>query len=265
MTLVSQIIKDAYREASLISITATPTDLELAEGLLLLQRFVSSVIGNEQGEQIDTIDIGKNNISRPQGFPYYDQVPDQVNWFVPPNTRLALNLTAPLTVYLDPVPTDGQRFAFYDLSGNLVTNALTVNSNGRNIEGVPSKTFSTNSINRQYIYRDDTGNWSLVNPLAAADEFPFPVDFDDFFVTGLAMRLNPRNSLATDPSTQANYTQAMRKFMARYRQHREVGSELALLRTLGLGWRRRYWTDSNSIATSAFNSGYPFPGRGGLY
>lgn len=256
MTLVSDIIRDAYRESNLISITADPTDAETAEALRLLNRLVASTRGQEAGEELDQILIGRHNIARPQGFPYYDGVPDSTLWYVPLNARLVLNLTSPQTVYLDPMPIDGARYAVQDKSGNLSTYNLIVHGNGRTIAGAESVTYSTNNVNTEYMYRADTGDWLAVSPLLIDDTFPFPPDFDDLFVIGLAMRLNPRNGAAIDPQSTGAYQRSMRNFKARYRQSQQMVAELALVRTLGT--RHRFYDDTR-LGNNLFNSGWGTP------
>lgn len=262
MTLVSDIIRDAYRESDLLAISADPTAYEMDEGLRLLNRLVSSAYGNEMGEQLDPLPLGRNNINRPQGYPWYDQVPDWQDWFVPPNCRTVLNLTAPLTVYLDPNPEDGTRFAIQDMSGNLSTYPFTVSANGRLIEGAEIKVYNTDSIASEFFYRQDTGNWAKVTPLDLADTFPFPIDFDDYFVIGLSFRLNPRHAVEADPQSVQAYNRSGTQFKARYRQHSFVWSDLALIRTPGS--KKRYY-DNTRYGNSLFNSGWAYPWGGYLY
>jgi hypothetical protein len=253
MTLVSDIILDAFRESNLISITATPTTAEQTEALRLLNRVVLASIGDDAGEQLDILPIGRNNISRPVGYPYYDQVPFQTDWFVPPNTRLMLNLSTPQTVYLNPSPTDGERFGFVDKSANLNTNPLTVVGNGMTIDGLLSEVFNVASAKMEFVYREDTGNWAVLTPLTLASDMPFPADYDDVFIIELAMRLNPRNATDVDPQSLQAYRKALRGFKAKYRQHRQVGSEAGITR-LPSNRRRRVY--DNNIALARFNSGW---------
>jgi hypothetical protein len=256
MTLVSTIIRDAFRESNLIAIAADPTTAEQAEALRLLNRLILSVLGTEMGEQLSPIIIGRNNINRPQGFPWYEQVPDQVDWFVPANSRLFLNLTFPQTVYLDPNPEDGARFAYIDKSGNLNTYPLTINANGRTIDNSFTETDNTNNSVREYFFRADTGNWSVVTPLGLADEMPFPPEFDTLFIVDLAMRLNPRHAQEADTQSIAARNRAERNFKARYRQHREMGSELGLVLLPSI--KDKYF-DNSRYANAAFDSGYAWP------
>ena len=261
MTLVSAIVRQAYRESNLIAITADPTADELSEGLDLLNSYVASLYGNNSGEELDTILIGRGHVNKPSGYPWYDQIPDQTDWYVPPNVRMALNLTSPQTVYLDPNPSNGQRFAFMDLSNNLSTNNFTIVGNGRLINGALQEVVILDGANKEYMYRDDIGTWVVIQPFILTDIFPFPTDFDDFFATALSFRLNPRHAVTADSQTISVFKQGMQSFTARYRQHRQVGSELALIRTLGVPYRQR-WGYGSNYAQAAFNSGYPYPGQG---
>lgn len=256
MTLVSEIIRDAYRISNLISITADPTTAEVAEGLRYLNRLVAFMRGTEAGEQLDPVPIGRGNINRPQGYPWYDQVPDGTEWFVPINSRLMLNLTSPATVYLDPNPMDGARFAVLDLSNNLDTNPFTVIGNGRTIGGALSRQFDTDGANVEFMYRMDVGDWLPVSPLTLTDTFPFPVEFDDLFVINLSMRLNPSHAVEADPQAVAILAKLTTQFKARYRQSQQMGSELALVRTSGT--RERYYDDTR-FANALFNSGWASP------
>lgn len=255
MTLVSDIIRDAYRESNLIAIGTEPSGAQSNEALRLLNRIVSSVYGNEEGEELTAFMLGRENISRPEGYPWYNQAPGW-DWFVPPNSRLVCNLSDPLTVYLSPNPDDGARFGVQDISGNLATNPLTVMGNGRNVGGATSLVFNTDGVNAEYMFRADLGDWVVVSPLEGPDLWPFPDEFDDMFVVSLAMRLNPRNDVQTSQESLAALKRSTIQFKARYRQHREVGSELGLIKTPGT---RRQWGYDGRQGEFAFNSGYPFP------
>jgi hypothetical protein len=227
LTLVSEIISDAYRESNLIATGASPTSAEQTEALRLLNRIISSFYGTEAGEELRPFAIGDNNITRPSDYPYDDYINDS-QWVVPANTRLMLNLTSALTVYLHPEPEDGARFAFIDKSGNLATHNLTIVGNGKTIASANSVTVSTNSANQEYFYRADTGDWALVSPLEADDTFPFPDEFEDLFVIELAARINPRNGVVLDAQSGSFHSRLMGKFKTRYRQTKPVSSELGL-------------------------------------
>lgn len=253
MTLVSDIIRDAYRESNLIAIGTEPSGAQSEEALKLFNRFIASVYGNEAGEPLQPFIVGKKNIERPQGYPWYDPVPYAGQWFVPKNVRLILNLTSPLTVYLDPNPEDGQRFAIQDKAGNLGTNNLTIEGNGRTIVGQDSYTANTNDVNVQFFYEANSGDWRIVSPLKETDIFPFSSEFEDMFVIGLALRLNPRNDIMLDQQSMEVFKRAYRQFTARYSQSIETGSELGLIDR-----NRLYWYVD---PTAEFNTGVNFRDR----
>ncbi len=259
MTLVSQIITDAYRQGNLIAKGATPTAIEEVEGLRYLSRIVKSVFGNEAGEDLLPFPIGRGGISRPAGYPWYNDVPDN-NWYVPKNLRLMLNLEDELTVYLHPDPDDGSRFGITDVSGNLSTYNLTINGNGRNVDGSQSVVLNTDGDIGEWFYREDLGSWTRYSPLAVADEFPFPEEFDDYFITMLALRLNPGYGVQLDPQSSAMLARSKRHLVSRYRQIIPAASELALLRLAKISSTRDQWKDSyhQNNPNSSFDRGWPF-------
>lgn len=214
MTLVSSILLDAYRESNLVALTATAlTSDQTTESLRRFTSLIASVIGWEAGENLKQWPVGTAG---------YAEVPDGFRadvWRYPPvNANLVLNLSAADTIYLPLCPSDGSRIAVQDLGGNLATYNLTLDGNGRLIDGARTQTLSTNSLNRTWMYRADLGDWQQVTTLAASDEMPFPVEFDDMFIILLAMRLNPRYGRKMDPETRAYLRRIQAMFTARYAQ-----------------------------------------------
>jgi len=151
-------------------------------------------------------------------------------WFVPKNTRLMLNLDSAVQVYLPPDPNDGTRFAVIDVAGALSATNLTVNGNGRNIEGVSTLVLNEDGMAREWFYRADTGNWVRTTPLIEGDTAPFPEEFDDFFITMLAIRLNPAYGVALDGQSQQALQRARTQMRARYRQEIPTEGQMALQR-----------------------------------
>jgi len=259
MTLVSEIISDAYRLSNITRVGGSPTSDQETEALRYLNRLVKSVFGNEAGENLRPFPIGDTNISRPAEYPGWTNTPSG-DWFVPKNLRVMLNLSAPVDLYLHPEPDDGSRFAALDVIGNLSTNNVTVYGNGRLIEGASTLTLDTDGYNAEWFYRADLGNWVKYAELTTTDTFPFPVEFDDYFITLLAIRLNPAYGAGLDPQSQMIYNRAKSQFSARYSQKIEVGSELALIRLGRVDPSRDAWQyydeyyDDNAI----FNRGVPW-------
>ncbi|MBU6231611.1 hypothetical protein KGP36_02990 [Patescibacteria group bacterium] len=227
-TPISSIISDAFRENNLTAVGVAPSDAEQAEALVLLNRYIDSLFGAEMGENLVNIPFGLNNVDTTAILPMYYN--DIVQTYLPVNTRLLCNLQGPETVEMPPQPFDGSRMQFVDASGNFQTYPLTVKGNGRNIQGNPSITLSTNNYNQAFFYRADLANWEQVNDLAITDVSPFPHDFDDMLVIGLADRLLTRNGLALSDSSAARLKKLRNQFWARYAQNTEVASEQALIR-----------------------------------
>lgn len=263
-TLVSQLIRDAYRQSNLIGINTAVTTAQSDEGLRYLQRIVKASYGNDASEALQQLPLGRDNISRPSGYPWYNNNPGG-NWFVPKNTQLMCNLTESVQVYLHPYPDDGTRFGVNDISDTFASNNLIINGNGRTIEDTTSVTLSTNGTDSQWFFQQSTGNWYKLTDLITTDPFPFPAEFDDYFITLLAIRLNPSYGSALDPQSDAAYKKAKREFVARYHQTIQTRSELGLIRMPNSTADRYYWTHGGYYGnpTDLFNSGLPIGWWGG--
>ncbi len=225
MALVYEIIKDAFREANLIPITQSPTLDEQTEALRLLNRFVRSIFGAEAGEVLRSVAVGTNNVNTVSPVTSYDFTYPN---YVPLNLRLVVNNLAPMTVQLHPDPEDGARLVVVDATGNFSSAVFTLDGNGRNIDGVNSVSLSTDGTNKEWFYRADLGNWMSITDLALTDVFPFPLEFEDFFVLGLAMRLNPRNGVTMDEQSVITFRRLRNMFRARYTQTTQESSEEGL-------------------------------------
>lgn len=224
-TLVSDIIQQAYRDGNLIPIGATVTSAESTEGLKRLQVLILSVLGHEGGEKLSAFPVGNNNVTNPT-----DWVPTVNSTdYLPLNVRVVANLEAAQTLYLNPKPQDGSRLAVIDASANFATYNLTLNGNGRKVDGGTTDVLSTNSQSIQYFYRADLGDWKVITTLATSDEMPFPEEFDDFFVILLAMRLNPRNSQPMSQESAAMLERAREQFRSRYSQIINTPADLGVL------------------------------------
>ena len=259
MTTVASIIQSALRETNLLPLGVTASTAQQTEAFGLLTTIVAGVLGNEAGELMTPFPLGQNDIESPQGYPWWsNELPGNI--FVQTNTRVMCNLTAAGNINLHPRPHDGARMGIVDVSNNFATNPLTIFGNGRNIEGEPEMTYSTNGEVREWIYREDLGNWVTVLPLDLAGNMPWPPEFDDMFIIMLAMRLNPRYGQVMHPASMEALKAAMRKFSARYKQSdSQQPSEDGLLyltnyyRYYGRFANRQYGDPSDY-----FNSGYPY-------
>lgn len=258
MTTVASIISDAFRETNLIPLGVTPTSVQSAEAFRLLSTIVASVFGSDIGENLNPFPLGRNNIQSPQGYPWWNNsIPGNV--FVPSNRRIMCNLTGAGLINLDPTPDDGARMGVVDVSGNFATNPLTINGNGRNIEGVASKTYNTSGMTQEWIYREDLGNWVLLTPIDINGSMPLPPEFDDYFIIMLAVRLNPRYGASMSSASMMTLKNITSQLNARYSQSTtQVGSEIGLVRLTN---SYRYYGRGQDMyfdPNAAFNSGYPF-------
>jgi hypothetical protein len=242
-TLVSTILQNAYRETNLIPIGQALTTNQQNEALDRLNAIIISAVGNEIGDYFDDINIGGT----------YDQSTLCTQW-VPDDARLVLNLSAATSLMLDPSPYEGQRLSFIDTKSNLATYNLTINPNGRLIEGLTTLTLNTNGDSRQWLYRADTGNWVKIVSLASSDTMPFPIEFDDYFITALALRINPRFSQQVPAETIEALKRARAQLRSRYHNYREVRPDLDTRNYLADPYGARGYSD-----THGFNTGRIWP------
>lgn len=243
MATALEIISDAYRESNLIGIGVVPDSGQQVEGLRRLNAVISSALGFEIGEQLTDWQVGATNINAPDIYTYSASV-----WTHPiQNSRLLLNAEQPQTLFLPTRPDDGARMAAIDQLGTLATYPVTLNANGQNIQGAPTLVLNTNRLNKVWFYRADLGDWVPVATLLISDEMPFPSEFDDSFVTLLAMRINPRYGRAISQETATWMTRSMQKLRTRYRQKKTVPADPGvthLTRTgfgFGFGGGRNRW------------------------
>lgn len=259
MTTVASIVNSALRETNLIPLGVTPTQEQLDEAFGLLSTIVAGVLGNEMGENLSPFPLGQEGINSPRGYPWWsNSLPG--NMYLPTNQRIMLNLTAPGTVNLHPRPHDGARMGMVDVSQNLDIHSFTINGNGRSIEGDEFMTYNTPGQIREWVYREDLGNWVVAIPLIETGDMPWPPEFDDMFIITLAMRLNPRYGQIMHPASVETLKEAKSKFSARYGQSTtQMPSEMGLRylthynRFWGYGAQETYG-DPNAF----FNSGFPY-------
>jgi hypothetical protein len=237
MALVSEIIKDAFREANLIPITQSPTLDEQAEALRLLNRFVRSIFGNEAGDKLQSFAVGSLNVVTTTQLPIFDFTTPN---YVPLNARLMVNISADTQVNLHPDPEDGSRVAVVDVAGNFNTFNLTLRGNGRGVDTATTAVLNTASLKKEWFYRADLGSWMAITNLGLNDTFPFPLEFEDLFAIGLATRLNPRNGVAIDDQAMMNFHRQRNLFRARYSQSIQQESEEGLIRMTGSRLNRTF-------------------------
>lgn len=243
MTTASSIITDAYRESNLIPMGNSPNTNQQTEALNRLNVILLSTIGNEVGDMLDDITIGGS----------YDQS-SLLTQYIPDNARLQMKHTAPVTYKLDPFPFEGQRVHIIDVGNAFATYNVTIDGNGRQIEGASTVTLTTNGDNRTWMYRADIGGWVKLSTLLIGDSLPFPSRFDDYFITMLAMRLNPRYG----QSMAAESLEALKRSRSLIRAHYHAWKEVRPdLDTTGFAMDE----DGIYFSGSDFKTGRPYPWR----
>lgn len=223
------IVHKGFREAGIIGVGELAEAAEFEEGLDMLQGLYSSFFGNELGEPLASVNYGTEGLINPYAIDE-DISTNTQSAFLFVNKRYILNLSATQTLYLHPNPADGARLGVIDNAGNLATNSLILNGNGRHIESANSVTLATNLLNREWFYRADIGGWVRVTDIDPDEVSPLPREFDDLLTTALAIRLNPRYGAETAQETQGMLSRMKRLFRARYKQVTEQKSELGLTR-----------------------------------
>lgn len=236
MTIAADIIQAGFREGNLIPAGKQATTPENVEALAVLNRYVGSIFGYEMGENLRDWPVPPNQITAPTPttFPQSPLVglgidgnagpsgADCFQWKRPPkNSRLVFG-SVECTVWFPSNPMDGSRMALIQGSGAGDQGAdgavITLDGNGRFIEGQATLTFTAPVTKRAWLYRADLGQWIACVDLELTDEMPFPADLDDFFICALSMRLAPRYGKVTAAETAKTAIDTMKRLKARYRQ-----------------------------------------------
>jgi hypothetical protein len=231
MTPVSEIVVQAFREGNFVAIGETTTQEELLEAVPRLNNLVSALFGIELGEGFrDWYVPGAHDPAAPLRFPLTPTGTGETSaepWaYPPPNVRLVVKIPTARTIYLPASPSDGARLAYVDVGS---TGNITIDGNGRKIEGAMSATGTPAEMNgRKWLYRADLGDWIRLKTLTANDAVPLPPEFDDLLVTGLAIRLAPRFSAEISPSLIERHRDMLDRLKKRYKQTERMPSSVEL-------------------------------------
>lgn len=215
MTLLREIIKDAYRETNLLPIDQALSAPEEAEGFNALIRIIDSSFGNEIGEELQP-------------------VLDESVELLQDNKILLLTPTSLSTYKFPKNPKNGSRISVVDSTRNSLANPVTLDGNGKTIEGSLTSTVNAEGMTKTWFYNKEQGNWALLSPLTVSSESILPSRFDDYFIIALAMRINPRNGAAIDQQSIMRFREVKRKLQAEYRFTTQAKVEDALLNLTSL-------------------------------
>lgn len=229
MTTAATIIQAAFREGNLIPVGQQPTPSQQTEALDKLNRLVLGILGYKMGENLQDWPVPAPQRTAPvaANFPQLPMACDlSPSVFpYPPNNRRIVYGGTTQTVYFPQSPNPGSQMAVVQSSGagdgGSVGNVLTLNGNGRTIEGNATKTFTFAApafAARRWFYRDDLADWTAVVTLGVNDQLPYPGEFDDFFICALAKRLAPNYGKIIAKETVEAALNAECAFYARYRQ-----------------------------------------------
>lgn len=230
MTACSVIIQRAYRQSNIIPIGTTPSVPQVTEALAVLNSGMSSIIGNGFFENLQDWPIpavqrvggvAANPPLRPgSGVPI-----SQLNNAYPGKNMRIVWDGSEQTAYMPENPPDGAVMCLVQSVGNGHQNPglLTLNGNGRTVEGAAAY-LSTTATKRQWLYRADLADWvQIKSPMLAADDIPFPDDFDDYWIAALTIQLSPMYGKTIQAATSATVTRTLLTMKARYFQPTDEG------------------------------------------
>lgn len=251
MTLTQVIISDSYRESMLTPLGGQPDAAQTAEGLRLLQRVVSSVFGNEVGENLVTWPIGSNYI-------YSGWTPEQ--WcYLQSDISIVVADGQDHRLKLPPFPQDGDRLQLIDSGSGFAAHPVTLVRQAALFEGsTDDYVADTDGFNQIWIYRADLADWKRVTPLVEEDQFPFPEKHDDAFIGLLAMRLNPRYQQTLSQESRVALDRARGQLQSAYRRVKVTPADLAVQRLTG-SWPYNYGGLGGGPGTlEPYLNGYPY-------
>lgn len=221
MTLVGNIIEEAFREASLVTELQHPTPSQTEQAVERLQNIISQVYSFEGGEPLVEVRIGDEGVNiQPPLF--------EMNECIPSNSRVFLNHDSAKTLYLPQHPRDGARFQVIDVNSVLATSNVTINGNGKRIETAATLTLNTNALNRTWRYDAEVGNWVRITSIDLSSEMPFIAEYDDYFITTLACKLSSKYQAGLSPFTLREMEKQLSRMRAKFRQSTQMPSEFAL-------------------------------------
>lgn len=223
MATLAELIQQAFREANYVAVGETPPAAEVAEALPRLQNLMTGIFGTDLGEHLQEwyapVLRAPHAPLRSQLTPSGAAAATSVQWAYPPqNVRLVVKLTEDSTIYFPAVPSDGARMLLINVGSSAAQ--ITIDGNGRLIEDAATVADTPANLNgRTWFYRADLGNWVRFTKPLSTEQSPFPEEFDDLWVCGLALRLAPRYGVKKiDDVIVARYTEMIGKLKTRYRQ-----------------------------------------------
>lgn len=239
MTVASDLVSQGYREINVFAIGTNPTDAQAAEGLTRLNNYVRSLYGTVMGENLQdwlfpapqrTAPVAANfpQLPYPQGLdgnllslPFNNSPGSGVTPYPPKNSRIVFagkTGQTPETIFFPEAPDDGSRIGLIQGATGSNGVVLTLDGNGRLIDGAPTFQVTSPITHMRWLYRADLGDWRPMAQLLGTDEMPFSEDMDQFFVAALAIRFAPSYDKTVSAATAQAYKDGLSAFRSRYRQ-----------------------------------------------
>lgn len=192
-TQAGEIIVHAFREGNFVAVGAESTAEELVEAIPRLNSLLFTLLGEDIGAELRDWLVPQTQAATVNArfplTPLTDATSATPYAYVPDNVRLLVTITDARTVYLPGVPSDGARVAVVDVGSSAVN--LSLHGNGKLIGGAALLADTPANLHgKEWMYRADLGNWvELERITSAEDTLPFPEEYDDYFITGLTIRL----------------------------------------------------------------------------
>lgn len=234
--LAQAAVERAYREAAIKRIGDVPTADEYTEGLDRLNGFLDSLFGAEIGRLLSDVQapLVQRTASQPnadfhQPFPNSLSNIDQPlsamesrslgERILPANSRILWRGTVAETVYFPSNPEDGARMAVVNTGA---TATLTLNGNGRLINGSNTVPLGPAAPAITYFYRADLANWIPLAQLTLTDALPLPAEFNRLAICGTAISLTALDEIKPTDGTMFMFNRLMKRCKERYLQRQAV-------------------------------------------
>lgn len=109
MTLVDEIIEEAFREGNFVGEVNNATPKQAREAIRALNSLINGIWGGDAGERLNDWPLGGFGLEHTQNVPPLDRLQRPTI-----NRRLIVTNEAAMTVYLTPHPQDGTRMGIAD-------------------------------------------------------------------------------------------------------------------------------------------------------
>lgn len=223
MATVNDLVRQAFRQENLKAVSQTISDAEMAEGVEIFNEIWENIIGSTLGEKLNDWPVPPSAaVSQAREFPLLprdESLPYDTYAYPQQNYNIVSNLGGAQTVYLKQNPSDGARMGLVNIGPSYAVNPLTINANGRLIEGASSlvlDSFTATPI--RWFYRADLSEWVRITEFTGTEDSPLPKQFNRFWRCAVAIDLCPRYNKDPQAVTLAGYKDGMATILGRYAQ-----------------------------------------------